>query len=136
MSGPAEYRRRLLGARKGSSQSRVLEQWWGGHFLSLQEERDYRPREIRDLARMLGKRLRLEQRRQETEILAVWREALDPDIVRSAQPCGLAKGTLHVKVDSSPALAEIVRYRRKEILDRMQASYGQEKIQRISFRLG
>jgi hypothetical protein len=46
------------------------------------------------------------------------------------------KGTLFVNVDSSVWLSEIVRYRRKEILDRLQHSFGRDLIQRISFRVG
>ena len=49
---------------------------------------------------------------------------------------GLAKGTLFVCVDSSVWLSEIVRYRRKEILDRLQHSFGRQTICRISFRVG
>jgi hypothetical protein len=41
-----------------------------------------------------------------------------------------------VNVDSSVWLAEIVRYRRKEILDRLQHSFGQSVVQKISFRIG
>ena len=40
---------------------------------------------------------------------------------------------LFVTVDSSVWLAEIVRYRRKEILDRLQHSFGKDLIARISF---
>ena len=60
----------------------------------------------------------------------------DPNIVAHAQPAGLCKGTLFVNVDSSVWLSEIVRYRRKEILDRLQHSFGREVIARISFRVG
>ncbi|TAL00649.1 MAG: DUF721 domain-containing protein, partial [Verrucomicrobia bacterium] len=63
-------------------------------------------------------------------------ELIDPQIVSHAQPAGLHKGTLFVNVDSSAWLSEIVRYRRKEILDRLQHSFGRELIQRISFRIG
>ena len=49
---------------------------------------------------------------------------------------GLRKGTLFVTVDSSVWLAEIVRYRRKEILDRLQHSFGRDIIQKISYRIG
>jgi len=48
----------------------------------------------------------------------------------------LRKGTLFVNVDSSVWLSEIVRYRRREILDRLQHSFGKNVIQRISFRVG
>ena len=49
-----------------------------------------------------------------------------------AQPANLHKGTLDfVNVDSSPWLSEIVRYRRrKEILDRLQHSFGRTAIQK------
>jgi hypothetical protein len=48
----------------------------------------------------------------------------------------LRKGTLFVTVDSSVWLSEIVRYRRKEILDRLQHSFSRDFITRISFRVG
>jgi hypothetical protein len=41
-----------------------------------------------------------------------------------------------VVVDSNVWLSEIVQYRREEILDRLQHSFGREMIKRISFRLG
>ncbi len=82
------------------------------------------------------KDLRIDSRRAEVEIVKVWNSLIDPNIVTHAQPVGLRKGTLFVTVDSSVWLAEIVRYRRKEILDRLQHSFGRDVIARISFRLG
>ena len=72
----------------------------------------------------------------EAEVLKVWNSLIDPGIVAHAQPTGLNKGTLFVTVDSSPWLNEIVRYRRREILDRLQHSFGRDLIARISFRIG
>jgi predicted nucleic acid-binding Zn ribbon protein len=66
----------------------------------------------------------------------VWTELLDPNVVAHAQPTGLRKGTLFVTVDSSVWLSEIVRYRRKEILERLQHAFGTNIVQRISFRVG
>jgi len=80
--------------------------------------------------------LRIDQRRAEVEIVRVWNQLLDPNIVSHAQPVGLRKGTLFVNVDSNAWLSEIVRYRRREILDRLQHSFGKELVQRISFRVG
>lgn len=87
------------------------------------------------MARVLSD-LRIDRRRSEAEILKVWNQLLDPTIVAHAQPTGLRKGTLFVTVDSSPWLNEIVRYRRKEILDRLQHGFGRDLIARISFRVG
>jgi predicted nucleic acid-binding Zn ribbon protein len=66
----------------------------------------------------------------------VWSRQLDPNIVAHARPAGIRGGTLFVNVDSSVWLDEIVRYRRREILERLQNSFGRELIRRISFRLG
>lgn len=82
------------------------------------------------------KTLRLDQRRAEAEIVRVWSNVLDPNIAAHAKPNGLRNGTLFVVVDSNVWLDEIVRYRRKEILDRLHHSFGRELIKKISFRLG
>ena len=81
-------------------------------------------------------RLGLDRRRAEAEIGKVWNSLIDPTLTAHAQPTGVRKGTLFVSVDSPVWHCEIVRYRRKEILDRMQNSFGREMIQRISFRIG
>jgi predicted nucleic acid-binding Zn ribbon protein len=69
-------------------------------------------------------------------VVKVWNHLIDPTIVAHAQPTGIRKGTLFVSVDSSVWLSEILVYRRKEILERLQHSFGRELITRISFRVG
>lgn len=81
-------------------------------------------------------KLGLDRRRSDAEVLRVWNHLIDPAIVAHAQPTGLHKGTLFVTVDNSVWLAEIVRYRRREILQRLQSSFGREVIAKISFRAG
>jgi predicted nucleic acid-binding Zn ribbon protein len=80
--------------------------------------------------------LRIDRRQSESEILKVWNNQLDPNLAAHALPTGLHKGTLFVTVDSSVWLDEIVRYRRREILERLQNSFGRDLITRISFRVG
>jgi predicted nucleic acid-binding Zn ribbon protein len=80
--------------------------------------------------------LRIDRRQSETEILRVWNNQIDPNITAHAHPTGIRKGTLFVSVDSSVWLDEIVRYRRREILERLQNSFGRDLITRISFRVG
>jgi len=87
------------------------------------------------LPRVLSE-FRIDRRRAEAEVVKVWNHLLDPNVVAHAQPTGLRNGTLFVAVDSSVWLSEIVRYRRKEILDRLQHSFGRELISKISFRVG
>ena len=80
--------------------------------------------------------LRMEDRQAEAELVKVWNSLIDPTLTAHAQPANLHKGTLFVNVDSSAWLTEIVRYRRKEILDRLQHSFGSTRIRKISFRIG
>ncbi len=89
-----------------------------------------------DVLPKLMKDLRMDARQGEAEIVKVWNDLLDPNITAHAQPNNLHKGTLFVNVDNSVWLSEIVRYRRKEILDRLQHSFGKNLIQKISFRIG
>ncbi len=80
--------------------------------------------------------LGMERRRAEAEIVRVWNNLIDPEVASHAQPTGIHKGTLFVTVDNNVWLSEIVRYRRKEILERLQNSFGREMVARISFRCG
>jgi len=84
----------------------------------------------------LLKELRLDARQADAEIVKVWNSLIDPAVTAHAQPANLHKGTLFVNVDNSAWLSEIVRYRRREILERLQTSYGKTAIQKISFRIG
>ncbi len=93
-------------------------------------------RPVADLLPALVKKLGLTQRRADAEVLRAWNQLVDPNIAAHAQPAGIRKGTLFVKVDSSVWLSEIVRYRRREILERLQSCFGRERIVRISFRAG
>jgi glycosyltransferase involved in cell wall biosynthesis len=70
-------------------------------------------------------------RRVRAELALVAIAGLEP-----AQPAGLVRGTLFVNVDSSTWLSEIVRYRRHEILERLQLAVGKAMVQKISFRVG
>ena len=82
------------------------------------------------------KGIRIERRQSEAEIVRVWNHLVDPQVTAHAQPTGIAKGTLFVTVDSHVWLDDIVRYRRRDILTRLQNSFGKELITRISFRVG
>ena len=122
--------------KKISARQRVLAQWRGVDLSPLEAAQAVRARRIADVLPLVTKGLRMDDRRAEAEIVKVWNSLIDPNIVAHAQPAGLRKGTLFVNVDSNVWLAEIVRYRRKEILDRLQYGFGKNLIQRISFRVG
>ncbi len=93
-------------------------------------------RSVPDILGGVLQRIRLDQRQAESAVVAAWKQVIDPAVVAHARPVNLAKGTLFVSVDSSPWLAEIVRYRSREILERLQLAAGKDVVQRISFRIG
>lgn len=125
-----------LGPGKRSSRQAVLAQWRGTDLAPLEIAQTVRARATGEVLPKVLSGLRMDQRRAEIEILRVWNQLIDPNIVAHAQPAGIRKGTLFVNVDSNVWLSEIVRYRRKEILDRLQHSFGRELVQKISFRVG
>jgi Dna[CI] antecedent DciA-like protein len=125
-----------LGPPKLSPRQRILAQWRGLDLGSLEKGQAIRANPASVLLPGVLKDLRLDRRRSEAEVIKVWNSMLDPNIVAHTQPTGLNKGTLFVTVDSSPWLSEIVRYRRKEILARLQHSFGRDLISKISFRVG
>ena len=124
------------GSNRSRSRARVLAQWRGVDLEPIETAKAIRARGAEQVvSRVLGD-LKMDSRRAEIEIVKVWNSLIDPTIVAHAQPANLHKGTLFVNVDSNVWLAEIVRYRRKEILDRLQFSFGKTYIQKISFRVG
>ena len=125
-----------LGSGKLSSRRRVLAQWRGVDLTPLEIAQAARARRVGDVLPQVTKDLHMDQRRAEAEIVKVWNSMIDPNVVTHAQPAGVRNGTLFVNVDNSTWLSEIVRYRRREILDRLQYSFGRDMIQRISFRVG
>lgn len=125
-----------LGPPKPSPRQRALAAFRGIDFTPLEYVRARPAKAAGELLPQILTRLRMDKRQSEAEIVRVWRHLIDPTITAHAQPTGINKGTLFVTIDSSVWLDEIVRYRRKEILDRLQHSFGRELIQRISFRIG
>jgi hypothetical protein len=125
-----------LGPGKVSPRQRVFAQWRGIDLAPLERAQALRAKPASAIMPRVLNELRIDSRRAEAEVVKVWNDLLDPTIVAHAQPTGLNKGTLFVTVDSNVWLSEIVRYRRKEILDRLQHSFGRDFIARISFRVG
>lgn len=123
-----------LGPPKLTAHQRALAEWRGIDLSPEEEARRQSEKRASDVVGAVLKDIRIESRRAEAEIVRVWNEVIDPAIAAHAQPVGINKGTLFVDVDSNVWLSEIVRYRRREVLDRMQMSFGRELIARISFR--
>ncbi|HEV2454781.1 MAG TPA: DUF721 domain-containing protein [Verrucomicrobiae bacterium] len=122
--------------KKISARRRVLAQWRGVDFEPLEKARAIRARTAENVVSTVLGDLKMDSKRADIEIVKVWNSLMDPNIAAHAQPANLRNGTLFVRVDSSVWLSEIVRYRRKEILDRLQHSFGKSYIQKISYRIG
>jgi predicted nucleic acid-binding Zn ribbon protein len=135
MFGPRRFNP-PLGPPKRSPRQRALAELHGIDVRPLEKARERTARPVADLMPGVLGKMRLEKRQSETEIVKVWNRLMDPNVAAHAQPTGMNNGTLFVTVDSSVWLDEIVRYRRKEILDRLQHSFGREMVKRISFRVG
>lgn len=136
MSKPPRPERPVAKQAAATPRERVLAAWRGVDVSALESAGRNHGRSLAKLLPDVMAGLGLDRRRAEAEILKVWNHLVDPRVVAHAQPTGLHKGTLFVSVDSSTWLDEIVRYRRKEILDRLQHSFGKETVKRISFRVG
>jgi len=134
--------KRNLKSRKGNSfalaQARrsVLSEWRGVDLAPLETVLASSVKSAAALMPNVLSSIGFDQRRIHAEVFKVWNHLIDASLVPHAQPTGLRRGTLFVTVDSSVWLNEIVRYRRKEILERLQHSFGRELIARISFRVG
>ena len=125
-----------LGPGKATPRQRVFAQWRGIDLALLERAQAMNTWPAGAVMPRVLAELGLDRRRLEAEVVKVWNGLLDPAIAAHAQPTGLRKGTLFVSVDSSVWLSEIVRYRRKEILERLQHSFGRDFITKISFRVG
>ncbi len=124
------------GPGRVSPRQRALAQWRGIDLAPVEEGRALRAKPVGAVLPKVLRDLRIDRRCLEAEVVKVWNQLLDPNIVAHAQPTGLRNGTLFVTVDTNVWLSEIVRYRRREILDRLQHSFGREFITKISFRVG
>jgi predicted nucleic acid-binding Zn ribbon protein len=122
--------------KKTSARQKVLAQWRGVDLAPIEAAKAVRARDAGKVVSKVLADLKMDSRRADIEIVKVWNSLIDPNITAHAQPHNLHKGTLFVTVDNSAWLSEIVRYRRKEILERLQHSFGKNFVQKISFRVG
>jgi hypothetical protein len=117
-----------------SARQRAVAQFRGWDFSAEEKMRRPSAKSAGDVMPNVLVGLRMDRRQAEAEILKVWTHQLDPTVTAHARPTGLRNGTLFVSVDSNVWLDEIVRYRRREILERLQNSFGRTLVARISFR--
>jgi len=120
----------------GAARDRVLADWRRADLKPLEVAASLRARSLAEVMPGVLRDLGLDRRRAEAEIVRVWNHLIDPAITRHAQPSRLVRGTLYVTVDNNVWLSEIVRYRQREVLERLRHSFGRDVIARISWRVG
>lgn len=118
------------------ARERILRQWRRLDTRESEGAQRRRDRSLMELVPLVLGDLRLEERVMESQISQLWQQIIDPVLAKHTQPVGLVKGILFVTVDSNVWLSEILRYRRAEILQRLQDAFGKNRIEKISFRLG
>ena len=124
------------GAPRASARERVVAQWRGVNLVPREIEGRSRARSVGAVLPEVLKSIRFDQRASETEIVKIWNNTIDPTVTAHAQPSGIHNGTLFVVVDNNVWLSDIVRWRRVDILKRIQAAVGGTMIKKISFRVG
>lgn len=127
---------KALARAASHARARALTEWRRVDLRPKEAERRKGDRPVADILGGVLQRLRIDHRQSESLVVAAWKQVIDPAVVAQARPVSLAKGTLFVAVNSSPWLAEIVRYRSAEILERLQLAVGKDVVQRISYRIG
>ena len=116
--------------------SRAINNWRGCDWTGAEKAWKPEALSVAELVPAVLGEMHLEQRVAESQILQLWEKLVDPVLARHAKPANLHRGTLFVNVDSNVWLSELVRYRSREILERLQHVAGPEMIQKISYRVG
>lgn len=132
-----------MARRKNKSEEQInqarlqaLAEWRGIDLSEEERARTKSEKAAADIVKNALEHIKFEERRKNAEILNVWRNAIDPVIVEHTEPATLKNGTLIVNVDSSVWLSEIARFKKREILVKLQSCFGKEVIKNIKFRLG
>lgn len=73
---------------------------------------------------------------QANRIIKSWDKAVGPTIAGHAQPRSLRNGTLIVDVDSSSWLAQLDRYRKVQIQEKLNKIAGKFAVKRVVFMIG
>lgn len=81
------------------------------------------------------KRLGLEQRVSESQILSQWAQIVGPDIARHTQPVSLQRGILKISVEH-PMYHHAYRPLKPQLLKKIHDRVGKTAVRDIVFRIG
>ena len=100
------------------------------------EARKKSPEPIGSIVRDILSRLGMKDLMVSSRVFAVWSATVGQAIAGHAQPHSLREGTLIVHVDSSVWLAQLERFRKRQIREKLNRQLPQPMVKRIIFRIG
>ena len=124
---------RLEGLMNPKLKARVIAEWRG-----LPEEpfvQDTSKPVSEALQKLIGQ-LGIQQRVNQEEIVAVWKEVVGDFISRHAAPARLVDGLLVVHVLQPTVHFELERVWKRVLLEKLQTRFGRRMVREIRFRLG
>lgn len=113
----------------------ILWEWYGIDNEEYERIRAISEKPVSELLPIVFEKIKFNERLKQAEILSVWDNSISAEIREHARPFGLKNGKLIIEVDSNVWLAELSRFRKQEILNKMQAAFGSEYIKDLVFRL-
>lgn len=114
---------------KRSARKRLLEQWRG---VPTPSENRHSAQVVGDVVPDLMKSLGLSDRYAEEEIGRVWTQIVGHPLCLQTVPIQLKHRTLKVRM-IQPTIHYVLETMRDELLEKLQAQLGKERIQRLQF---
>ncbi len=111
----------------------VIADWRG---LSETPARPERCRSSAELIPALMKKLGLNERLQENEVMRAWSQVVGEFIGAHSTPSALRDGVLYVRVLQPALHYELEQVSKAQILRKLKQRFGAKVIQTIKFRLG
>jgi len=94
------------------------------------------PEAIGPIVRDILSRLGMKELLVSSRVFEIWPAAVGAAIAGHARPYSLREGTLVVHVDSSVWLAQLERFRKKQIREKLNRELPYPMVKRIVFRIG
>jgi len=104
--------------------------------LNVKKDKTGGPRPIRTVIDEVFSRPGLKELLSSGRILHLWNAVVGQDIARHTRPRSFQEGRLIVSVDSSVWLAQINRYFKTRILEKLNRELGKPMVKKLIFTIG
>jgi len=113
--------------------AKVLSEWRGYREKAAPPDR---MRAVGETLEKVMRRLGLEERLTESQILGAWKEIVGDWFALHTCPDRIRDGVLHVRVVQSSVLYELDRNCKARIIQKLKARFGASRVRDIRFRIG